>query len=84
MAGKRHTAAFITGSVIGGVVGAGIALWKTPQSGADLRALLGSASDPNAQQGRLSSPLLGVVETLLAPIVGVELGKTANGSGPRS
>lgn len=84
MAGKRHTAAFITGSVIGGVVGAGIALWKTPQSGADLRALLGSASDPNAQQGRLSSPLLGVVEALLAPIVGVELGKTANGSGPRS
>ena len=32
-----HGAAFVIGSLIGGLTGAVIALWKTPQSGAELR-----------------------------------------------
>ena len=86
MAGKRHTAAFIVGSVAGGLVGAVVALWKTPQSGPELRAQITSATDPNNPENQLprhSSKALEVIESVLAPVVGVELGKTANGSGPR-
>jgi len=85
LAGKRHTAAFVIGSMAGGLVGAALALWKTPQSGAELRAQIASAADPNSPENALprhSSRTLGVVEQVLAPIVGVELGKTANNSGP--
>ncbi len=85
MAGKRHTAAFVVGSIAGGLIGAGMALWKTPQSGSELRAQIISAGDPSSagsQAPRHSSRALEVVESLLAPVVGVELGKTANGSGP--
>jgi len=32
-----HSAAFITGSLLGGLTGAILALWKTPQSGFELR-----------------------------------------------
>jgi hypothetical protein len=32
-----HGAAFVIGSLLGGLTGAVIALWKTPQSGVELR-----------------------------------------------
>lgn len=32
-----HSAAFVFGSLLGGLTGAVIALWKTPQSGTELR-----------------------------------------------
>jgi hypothetical protein len=38
-----HSAAFVVGSIIGGLVGAVAALWKTPQSGDELRAKLAGA-----------------------------------------
>ncbi|MGN6484310.1 MAG: hypothetical protein ACTHMX_07900 [Thermomicrobiales bacterium] len=85
MAGKRHTAAFIFGTVAGGLAGAAVALWKTPHTGDELRAAITTVTDPTSTfntEPRHSSKLLGAVEYVLAPVVGVELGKTANGSGP--
>ncbi|MGC4106845.1 MAG: hypothetical protein QM753_10910 [Thermomicrobiales bacterium] len=85
MAGKRHTAAFVVGTVAGGLVGAATALWKTPHTGDELRAAIATITDPTSTfntEPRHSSKVLGAVEYVLAPIVGVELGKTANGSGP--
>ena len=38
MAQERHTAAFVVGIALGGLAGAGYVLFKTPRSGADLRA----------------------------------------------
>lgn len=38
MARQRHNAAFVVGSILGGVAGAAAALWKTPRSGPELRA----------------------------------------------
>lgn len=86
LAGKRHTAAFIVGTVAGGLVGAATALWKTPHTGDELRAAITTITDPTSAfntEPRHSSKVLGAVEYMLAPIVGVELGKTANDSGPR-
>lgn len=40
MARQRHNAAFITGSILGGVGGAAAAMWTTPRSGAELRAMV--------------------------------------------
>jgi len=85
LAGKRHTAAFIVGTVAGGLVGAAMALWKTPHTGDELRSAIATVADPNSAfntEPRRSSKVLGAVEYVLAPIVGVELGKTANDSGP--
>jgi len=81
VAKTRHNAAFVVGSVVGGLVGAGVALWKTPYAGSELRSMLtgGSAS---GEPPRFSSKLLTRVENTLAPVVGVKLGKTANDSGP--
>ena len=45
MAKGRHRGAFVFGSVLGGAVGAVAALWKTPQSGKELRRKLGFESD---------------------------------------
>ncbi len=45
MANGRHRGAFVFGSVVGGAVGAVAALWKTPQSGEELRRKLGFESD---------------------------------------
>lgn len=128
-AGERHNAAFVVGSVLGGVIGAAAALWKAPQTGDELRHRLtsggGSGDEPrsgrvvssvrtgsgrvlsNARLGLdrvartgsttartstsdstatatapLSSKVLSFVERAAAPIVGVKLGQTANGSGP--
>lgn len=40
MTEQRHTAAFIVGSMLGGLAGAGLALWKTPMRGEEIRARL--------------------------------------------
>lgn len=89
MGSQRNTGAFIAGSVIGGIVGAAVALWKTPQSGPELRATLSGGerhgavtyrteTDIDEAAGRrFSNPVLGFVEKATAPIVGVELGKLA-------
>ena len=85
LAGKRHTAAFVVGTMAGGLVGGALALWKTPHTGDELRSALATVTDPTSSfntEPRHSSKVLGAVEYVLAPLVGVELGKTANGSGP--
>ncbi len=45
MAKDRHRGAFVIGSIVGGAVGAVAALWKTPQSGEELRRKLGFESE---------------------------------------
>jgi hypothetical protein len=89
MGSQRNTGAFIAGGLIGGIVGAAVALWKTPASGAELRASLTGGERPEAvtyraetvvgeaPERRFSNPVLGFVEKATAPIVGVELGKLA-------
>lgn len=87
MGSQRNTGAFVAGSVIGGILGAAVALWKTPKSGPELRAGLtggerSGAVTYRAGAGettgrRFSNPVLGFVEKATAPIVGVELGKLA-------
>lgn len=105
---QRHNAAFVVGSIVGGLVGAAAALWKTPYTGEELRAKMGlgdthslegdtlritpegemvnitasTESTTTAGAGRsLKDKVLSTVEHTLAPIVGVELGKTANDGG---
>jgi gas vesicle protein len=96
---NRHNVAFVVGSVLGAVVGAAAALWKTPYSGEELRTKLSSGSagkdtsstaqtmgtTPTASaasnQRSVKDKLLSGVEKTLAPVVGVELGRTANASG---
>jgi hypothetical protein len=87
---NRHNAAFVVGSVLGGVAGAAIALWKTPYSGEELRERITGGTDTTvtgttatgvgtgSTEPRFSSKLLSSVENTLAPVVGVRLGKTAN------
>ncbi len=103
MASQRHNAAFVVGSVLGGLIGAGAALWKAPQTGAELRSkVTGSinaktsrsstttestesvtvVSSSSGSGASFSSKVLSFVERATAPIVGVKLGRTANGSGP--
>lgn len=127
-AGERHNAAFVVGSVLGGVIGAAAALWKAPQTGEEFRRSLtsGGGRGDEARSARVVSGLrtrsgpalsgvktrldrlpgigstptrsastsastsaapfsnrvLSFVEKAAAPIVGVKLGQTANGSGP--
>lgn len=96
----RHNTAFVVGSVVGAVTGAAAALWKTPYTGAELRAKLSekapvggstapysslssetpSESVASTYEPSLKDKVVSKVEETLAPIVGVELGKTANGS----
>lgn len=95
---KRHNAAFVVGSVIGGLAGAAAALWKTPYSGEELRHKLtggGQTASSSRAQGTViaatpehqvqgqsfKDKVLSKVESTLAPIVGVQLGKTANDAG---
>lgn len=65
MPDDRHTAAFVVGAVLGGLAGAALTLWKTPQSGAELRAELSQGLNEltgNDQTGRrppLESPIPG-------------------------
>lgn len=87
---KSGNKMWITGAVLGAVAGAAYALWKTPMSGQELRSKL--STGPVDQQDAVSTDavrtpsaadrLLGKVEQTLAPIVGVQLGKTANGPAP--
>lgn len=129
---QRHNGAFVAGSILGGLAGAAVALWKAPQTGEELRGkLMGgeegsrrvvvsgvgtgsrgalgrisagaqrmasgvtaasqrvSTPDPAAVKASVSSSgaslsnrVMSLVERATAPIVGVKLGKTANGSGP--
>lgn len=86
---KNGNKLWIAGAVLGAVAGAAYALWKTPMSGEELRGKL--ASGPVAQRDDVTSEkahtpgaadkLLTKVEQTLAPIVGVELGRTANSNG---
>lgn len=82
---KNGTKALVVGSVLGLVAGAAYALWKTPMSGQELRAklnpshLMGSAGESGIAQKAMET-----LEKTLAPIVGVELGKTATGSSASS
>lgn len=46
MARNNHTGAFIFGTILGGAVGAAAALWNTPQSGKELRQVVGLESEP--------------------------------------
>jgi hypothetical protein len=86
MGSQRNTGAFIAGSVLGGMIGAAVALWKTPKSGPELRASLTGertgavtyrAEGGELTERRFANPVLGFVEKATAPIVGVELGKLA-------
>ncbi len=89
---SSHRGAFIFGSVLGGAVGAAAALWNTPQSGQELRQMLGLERDPapatavapgsNVPGGGLGDKALGLLEQATAPLVGVKLGQTANNSQP--
>ena len=61
MASERHTAAFVIGLALGGLAGAGYVLFKTPRSGAAVRA-------------GIAARIQGVVGTVkeTAEVVGVE------------
>lgn len=57
MTDQRHNAAFVVGSILGGVAGAAAALWKTPQSGPELRAKLAERLGMGGgTTGRAASP----------------------------
>lgn len=87
---KSGNKAWIVGTVLGAVAGAAYALWKTPMSGQELRTKLapgpiGQRDDVatnTVHQPGIGDTILGKVEQTLAPVVGVKLGKTANGPAP--
>jgi gas vesicle protein len=45
VAKQRHTGTFIFGAIVGGLTAAGFTLWKTPRSGASLRAMLAEQAE---------------------------------------
>ena len=45
MAKQQHTGTFIFGAIVGGLTAAGYTLWKTPRSGASLRAMLAEQAE---------------------------------------
>jgi len=45
VAKQGHTGAFIFGALVGGLAAAGYTLWKTPQSGASLRAAVAERAE---------------------------------------
>lgn len=85
---KNGNKIWITGAVLGAVAGAAYALWKTPMSGQELRGKMSTGSMEHQDEvliGTVRTPTVGdkilsKIEHTLAPVVGVELGKTANGS----
>ena len=90
MANKKNSnKTWVFGAVVGAVAGAAYALWKTPMSGDELRGKLASGpvnQNETAVSDTVHTPgvggkILSKVEHTLAPIVGVELGKTANQNG---
>lgn len=89
MANKKNgNKIWVTGAVLGAVAGAAYALWKTPMSGQELRDKLGTGSMEQQDEVLVNTvrtptvgdKILSKIEHTLAPVVGVELGKTANGS----
>lgn len=94
MAKNKSNKGMIFGTVLGAVAGAAYAMWKTPMSGQELRGKLspgpvnGSstsstpATDESVKSAGFTDKVMDVVEHTLAPIVGVDLGKTANNGGP--
>jgi hypothetical protein len=50
VAKERHTAAFVVGMMMGGAAGAAITLWKTPLSGAQIRARIAERAESVKQQ----------------------------------
>lgn len=85
MAKKSNgTKAVVMGTMLGLVAGAAYALWKTPMSGKELRSKLNpvaakDSSEPTTSTNTgITDKVMGAIEKTLAPIVGVELGKTAN------
>lgn len=86
---KGGNKTMITGAVLGALAGAAYALWKTPMSGEELRSKLstGPAQNDTVSTNGVHTPgagekILSKIEHTLAPIVGVELGKTADGPAP--
>lgn len=56
---NRHNTAFVVGSVIGGLAGAGAALWKTPYSGDELREKItggSKSSDTSGETVQVQAP----------------------------
>jgi gas vesicle protein len=45
VAKQQHTGTFIFGAIVGGLTAAGYTLWKTPRSGASLRAMLAEQAE---------------------------------------
>ncbi len=86
MARNRHNGALVFGALLGGAVGAAAALWKTPYTGSELRGLIGlpNGTDPGASGTPRSfgDRALELLEQATAPLVGVQLGQTANNSQP--
>ena len=86
MAKNKSNKGMIFGTVLGAVAGAAYALWKTPMSGQELRGKLspgpvnttGTPTDDGGKTAGFTDKLMSKVEHTLAPIVGVDLGKTAN------
>lgn len=90
MANKKNSnKTWVFGAIVGAVAGAAYALWKTPMSGDELRGKLSTGpvnQNETAVSDTVHAPgvggkILSKVEHTLAPIVGVELGKTANQNG---
>lgn len=90
MAKQNSKGAWIAGAILGSIAGAAYALWKTPMSGQELRSKLTTgpvnqnddvvSAQPYTQG--VGDKLLSKLEHTLAPIVGVELGKTADEPAP--
>ena len=83
MARQRHNAAFITGSILGGVGGAAVALWKAPRSGSELRAMLSRRSGV-AGGGSADAPAGAPARTQAGTTTSVTTGTDAQASAPLS
>ncbi|MBA3274977.1 MAG: YtxH domain-containing protein [Chloroflexia bacterium] len=85
MAKSRHRGAFVVGSVMGGAVGAVAALWKTPQSGEELRRKLGFESEAAhgvAAAAKTVGHTAGDVASTAKPLPGRVLGLVERAAAP--
>ncbi|MBA2470574.1 MAG: hypothetical protein H0V37_14305 [Chloroflexia bacterium] len=85
MAKSRHRGAFVVGSVMGGAVGAVAALWKTPQSGEELRRKLGfesRAAHSVTAAARTVGGTAGSVASTAKPLPGRVLGLVEQAAAP--